>query len=146
MEIKQYINTEMIRSGLANTPQITFEVTDACNLSCVYCGYGKLYYDHDNRSDKHLKLEKARIFLEYLSKLWNSPLNKSVNSVINISFYGGEPLLNFHFVKEVIEYTKSIKGNTRKFAYSMTTNALLLNKHIDFIVSNDFRLLMRIKG
>lgn len=28
-----------IKEYLANTPQITFEVTERCNLSCVYCGY-----------------------------------------------------------------------------------------------------------
>lgn len=32
-----------------NTPQITFEITECCNLRCLYCGYGKLYTDKDPR-------------------------------------------------------------------------------------------------
>ncbi len=52
MKTKQYIRPDMIRKSLANTPQITFEVTDTCNLSYVYCGYGKLYSNHDERTNK----------------------------------------------------------------------------------------------
>ncbi len=52
MKNKEYLNAELVKSILANTPQITFEVTDSCNLSYVYCGYGKLYSNHDERTNK----------------------------------------------------------------------------------------------
>ncbi len=58
----------MIKNSLANTPQITFEVTDLCNLDCVYCGYGKLYSDHDERTNKNwslLKLNYSWITYQY---------------------------------------------------------------------------------
>ena len=66
MEKKDYIDASMVEKSLANTPQITFEVTDACNLNCVYCGYGKLYSDYDNRENKMLKLDSATMFLDYM--------------------------------------------------------------------------------
>jgi uncharacterized protein len=47
-----HITSEHIISALANLPQITFEITDACNLKCKYCGYGEFYDDYDNREDK----------------------------------------------------------------------------------------------
>lgn len=37
------ITAESIRQNLINLPQIVFEVTDACNLRCKYCGYAGLY-------------------------------------------------------------------------------------------------------
>ncbi len=136
----------MIRNSLANSPQITFEVTDTCNLNCVYCGYGKLYSDYDDRLNKKQEFNKAKLFLDYLSVLWRSPLNKSVNNTVQVSFYGGEPLMNVPFIEKVIDYTKSLKGQARKFAYSMTTNGMLLDKYMDFLVSYDFSLLVSLDG
>jgi uncharacterized protein len=37
------LNTEMIEKNLEKLYQLTFEVTDACNLNCKYCGYGDFY-------------------------------------------------------------------------------------------------------
>lgn len=146
MNQKQYIGPNLIRNSLANTPQITFEVTDLCNLKCIYCGYGKLYSDHDERTNKKLEFTKAKLFLDYLSALWNSSLNKSINNVIHLSFYGGEPLLNVPFIEKVIGYIKGLKNQARKFAYSMTTNGVLLDKYMDFLSSNDFSLLISLDG
>ncbi|MBR8704862.1 hypothetical protein IX307_001502 [Bacteroides pyogenes] len=39
-KIKSFLKPEDIKFALANTPQITFEITDACNLDCLYCNYG----------------------------------------------------------------------------------------------------------
>jgi uncharacterized protein len=57
--MKQYISSDSITFALANLPQLTFEVTDACNLKCKYCGYGDFYDDYDDREDKILPTEKA---------------------------------------------------------------------------------------
>ena len=37
------ITADMVKEELANLKQLVFEVTDACNLRCKYCGYGELY-------------------------------------------------------------------------------------------------------
>lgn len=71
-----YITAEQIKSALANTPQITFEVTDACNLRCEYCAYGKLYADYDKREDKILPTKTAKLFIDYMAALWASPENQ----------------------------------------------------------------------
>ncbi|HBZ67976.1 MAG TPA: radical SAM peptide maturase [Bacteroidales bacterium] len=146
MKIKEYVNAEMVRSSLANTPQITFEVTDACNLACVYCSYGELYFDYDKRDNKVLDVEKARRFLNYVAELWDSPLNKSTHNNLYLSFYGGEPLLNVPFIDEVVSFANNIKSKQRQFTYSMTTNGLLLDKYVDFLVINDFSLLISLDG
>jgi len=43
-EMTRFLEVKDVEVSLANTPQITFEITDACNLNCDYCGYGK--FDH----------------------------------------------------------------------------------------------------
>ena len=48
------LTAENIKSYLANTPQITFEITEACNLSCLYCGYGKLYNKKGERHHRRM--------------------------------------------------------------------------------------------
>ena len=50
-------------------------------------------------------------------------------------FYGGEPLLNMNLIKQIIEYIDSLpKIENTYFIYNMTTNALLLDKYMNFIV------------
>ena len=101
---QQYLSANDVKYHLANTPQITFEVTDACNLKCIYCGYGQFYSDYDIRENKRLPVEKAIVLLDYLHDLWNSSLNASMNKTLYISFYGGEPLLNMSFIQTIVDY------------------------------------------
>jgi uncharacterized protein len=42
------LHSSHIASQVANLKQLTFEITDSCNLNCKYCGYGELYGDYDN--------------------------------------------------------------------------------------------------
>lgn len=57
---KRYLTPAQIYYSLANLRQITFEVTDACNLKCKYCGYGEFYDDYDRRSNKMMPFTKAK--------------------------------------------------------------------------------------
>lgn len=41
------ISHDEVVSSLVNLHQLTFEVTDACNLQCKYCGYGDLYFGYN---------------------------------------------------------------------------------------------------
>jgi uncharacterized protein len=140
------LSAQDIVSRLANTMQVVFEVTDACNLKCKYCGYGEFYTNYDRRGNRNLSFKRAEILLQYLFNLWNSPLNTSHHREINIGFYGGEPLLNFNFIKKMVRYIKKILSRHNYFTYSLTTNGLLLARHIDFLVENDFKLLISLDG
>jgi uncharacterized protein len=143
----QYLSANDIQYHLANTPQITFEVTDACNLNCTYCGYGKFYSDYDARENKRLSQRKAIALLDYLSKLWNSPMNISANQNVYISFYGGEPLLNMPFIQTIVDYVENnLHCPARRFTFSMTSNALLLHRYMDFLAEHNFSLLISLDG
>lgn len=56
------ITRDEVLSSLVNLRQLTFEVTDACNLQCKYCGYGDLYFGYDKRETKFLDSNKAGSF------------------------------------------------------------------------------------
>lgn len=136
-----------IKEYLANTPQITFEVTERCNLSCVYCGYGKLYINKGERINRTLDIDQAIAFLNFIKNLWDEGYLTSTDRVLNISFYGGEPLMNFELIQAVIKYIETnLSAYSLTFVYSMTTNALFLPKYIDYLVSKKFKLLISLDG
>ncbi|MFC2155445.1 radical SAM protein, partial [Acidobacteriota bacterium] len=128
-DIKQKISGRLtvgdVEPRLANLDHVVFETTDACNLKCEYCGYGKFYANYDKRKNKNLDIATAKNLLEYLKKLWDSPLNQSFDRTINIGFYGGEPLLNLEFIKKIAAYVKNMLPPPHRFNFSMTTNGLL---------------------
>ena len=121
------ITSEDVKRSLSNSPQLTFEITDACNLRCEYCGYGKSYSDYDERKSTRLSPQRAKVLLDYLSSLWGSELNISHNQNVYISFYGGEPLMNVPFIKEIVSYIEEPDCPSRSFTFNITTNGILLD-------------------
>ena len=121
------ITSEDVKRSLSNRPQLTFEITDACNLRCEYCGYGKSYSDYDERKSTRLSPQRAKVLLDYLRSLWGSELNISHNQNVYISIYGGEPLVNVPFIKEIVSYIEEPDCPSRSFTFNMTTNGILLD-------------------
>lgn len=143
----EYLTAEHIWRNLANLPQVVFEVTDACNLKCKYCAYGEFYEDFDKRENQMLPVSKALRLLDYLNAFWNSDRNMSATTYTYISFYGGEPLVNFAFIKTIVDYCETKFNNSRrKILFSMTTNAMLLHQYMNFLVEHDFHLLISLDG
>lgn len=140
------ITPEMVESNLINTHQICFEVTDKCNLACVYCAYRDMYNDYDKRIGQNLDTKEAISILNKMNKLWISEKNTSYNKTVDIAFYGGEPTLNMEFVEAIINHIRSLKVTNRLFTFSMTTNGILLNRYMDFLAQNNVRLLISLDG
>lgn len=138
--------SEMVKHELANLRQVVFEVTDACNLKCKYCGYGEFYEDYDNRNNRFMDFNTAKLVIDYLVKLVDSPLNQSYNKNIYFSFYGGEPLMNISLIKKTIAYVEALPSQYTHFSFAMTTNAVLLDKYMDYLVEKDFTLLISLDG
>ena len=135
-----------IEYSLANLKQLVFEVTDACNLRCKYCAYADLYEGYDQRENLKLPFQKAKLIIDYLYEYWEKRYCIEVNDPITIGFYGGEPLLNVPFIQQVINYIESLNPIGKKFHYNMTTNAILLDRYMDFLAENEFRLLFSLDG
>lgn len=137
------INGKIVRENISSVKHLVFEVTESCNLRCYYCGYGKLYNAVEGRYSEKLPVEKAMALIDYLASFWKE--DKSRNKAINISFYGGEPLLNFDFIQQMVGYISDLQlfESTK---YSITTNGMLLLKHIDYLVEKDFSIDVSLDG
>ncbi|MDD4673971.1 MAG: radical SAM peptide maturase [Tenuifilaceae bacterium] len=134
-----------IKDGLDNIEQVVFEVTSSCNLKCRYCAYGEFYSYTHTQENRNMDFSTAKTVVDFFVRRFNTPDNKSFKGTTFISFYGGEPLLNMGLIKKIIEYIKGLEVN-RNFIFSMTTNGVLLMKHIDFLVDNSVRLLISLDG
>lgn len=137
------LEESIVEDNIKNIRQVVFEVTDSCNLSCTYCAFGELYDGYDERISKKIDTRKAVHLLNFIFD--HKPKRKDDKLVI--SFYGGEPLLNMTFIKQIVELSKEL-NLSKQFAleYTMTTNTTLLHKYIDFLFENNFRLLISLDG
>src|ERR1035437_9522640 len=145
-KISGFYHENQIKWQLANLKQVSFEVTDACNLRCKYCVYGELYKSYDRRDNQFMTFETAQTILDYLINLWKSEINHSKNRDVTFTFYGGEPLLNMRLIKKIIEYVENSVPSSITPQFNMTTNGTLLDKYMDYLVEKNFSLLISLDG
>ena len=135
------LSEETVKTSIIETQGITFEVTDFCNLNCTYCAYGELYEGFDTRSQKDISIRSAKKLLKYIFEF------KSKNKNLSIGFYGGEPLLNMNFIKQIVEASDQLNVEKEMIiSFTITTNATLLHKYIHFFVANKFLLFISLDG
>ena len=96
------LKVEDLKYHLANLKQLVFEVTDKCNLNCTYCAYGHLYTNYDTRLNRDLSFEEGKEVIDYILSYDKSEFNNLSGIPLTVSFYGGEPLMNFAFVKKMV--------------------------------------------
>jgi uncharacterized protein len=102
-----------------NIVSIALNVEESCNLRCTYCYAGDGNYGEDSTMHESLAIRA----IEQLSQ--GKPK-------FHISFFGGEPLLNFPLIRKVIEWCNVQKET--KYTFGMTTNGTLLNStHLNFL-------------
>lgn len=141
------ISKEDVEYNLVELKHLVFEVTDECNLRCKYCGYAGLYEGYDKRESLFFPFQRAKLLIDYLyHNYWKQKVGKGFTRTINIGFYGGEPLLNVPFIKEVISYVEQLPYIGITFTFSMTTNAMLLHRYMDYLVEKDFSMLISLDG
>lgn len=118
---------------------LTLQVTQNCNLRCEYCPYSG-GYNNRKHTNKKMDIETAKKAVDfYIKHSFDLPN-------INVSFYGGEPLIEFSLIKEIVKYTKA-KGFGKIIKFRMTTNATLMNEEIiRFLVENDFNITISLDG
>lgn len=104
-----------------NMHSITLELTEKCNLRCKYCIYNTNYADYRDFGCKNMSFDTAKSAIDFLME------HSSVQQKVSIGFYGGEPLLQFMLIKEIIAYTED-KYSYRDVSYSMTSNMTLMTE------------------
>ncbi len=121
---------------------IILQVTKDCNFSCRYCLFASESSDNLNlgHQSNYMSFETARRSVDFLYK------HSQDAKEIMISFYGGEPLLNFDLIRQTVEYAEKVFVS-KKFRFGMTTNASLLNETmIHFFIEHNFYLTISLDG
>lgn len=104
---------------------LCLHVAHTCNLNCAYCFASQGNY-HGDRAV--MSFEVGRQALDFL--IANSGSRKN----LEVDFFGGEPLMNFQVVKDLVAYARSREAETGKhFRFTLTTNGMLVDDEvIDF--------------
>ncbi len=104
---------------------LCLHVAHTCNLNCAYCFASQGKY-HGERA--LMSFEVGKRALDFLVE------NSGTRRNLEVDFFGGEPLMNFDVVKQLVAYARSIeKEKGKNFRFTLTTNGLLIDDDvIDF--------------
>lgn len=118
---------------------LCLHIAHDCNLKCKYCFAEEGEY-HGKRSLMSFEVGKKAI--DFI--ITNSGSRRN----LEIDFFGGEPLMNFEVVKQIVEYAKQKeKQNNKNFRFTITTNGILLNDEIQqYINENMHNVVLSIDG
>ena len=104
---------------------LCLHVAHTCNLNCSYCFASQGKY-HGERA--LMSYEVGKRALDFLVE------NSGTRHNLEVDFFGGEPLMNFDVVKQLVAYARSIEMEKNKnFRFTLTTNGVLIDDDvIDF--------------
>ena len=101
---------------------LCLHIAHDCNLACRYCFAEEGEYKGRRAL---MSAEVGKAALDFLVK------NSGNRRNLEVDFFGGEPLMNFDAVKEIVAYGRSLEEkNHKKFRFTLTTNGVLLNDDI----------------
>lgn len=101
---------------------LCLHIAHDCNLACKYCFAEEGEY-HGRRA--LMSFEVGKKALDFLIANSGNRVN------LEVDFFGGEPLMNWDVVKQLVEYGRSReKECNKKFRFTITTNGVLLNDEI----------------
>ena len=101
---------------------LCLHIAHDCNLACRYCFAEEGEY-HGRRA--LMTYEVGKKALDFLVANSGNRIN------LEVDFFGGEPLMNWDVVKQLVAYGRSLeKTHNKKFRFTLTTNGVLLNDEI----------------
>lgn len=101
---------------------LCLHIAHDCNLACKYCFAEEGEY-HGRRA--LMSFEVGKKALDFLIE------NSGNRRNLEVDFFGGEPLMNWEVVKQLVEYGRSKeKEHNKNFRFTLTTNGVLLNDEI----------------
>ena len=101
---------------------LCLHVAHTCNLNCSYCFASQGKY-HGERA--LMSFEVGRRALDFLVE------NSGTRRNLEVDFFGGEPLMNWQVVKDLVAYARSIEKDAGKnFRFTLTTNGVLLDDEV----------------
>ena len=118
---------------------LCLHVSHACNLVCEYCFAGQGRYKGKSAL---MSFDVGKRALDFLIE--NSGRRKN----LEVDFFGGEPLLNFDVVKQLVAYARSVeKEHNKHFRFTLTTNGMLIDDDvIDFCNAEMSNVVLSLDG
>ena len=97
-------------------------VAHTCNLNCEYCFASQGNYQGDHAL---MSFEVGKQALDFLVA------NSGKRRNLEVDFFGGEPLMNWDVVKQLVAYGRSLeKPHNKKFRFTLTTNGMLVDDEV----------------
>jgi len=101
---------------------LCLHIAHTCNLNCAYCFAGQGKYKGERAV---MSLETGKRALDFLIE------NSGTHVNLDVDFFGGEPLMNWEVVKELVAYGREIeKKHGKNIRFTLTTNGVLLNDEV----------------
>ena len=101
---------------------LCLHIAHTCNLNCSYCFASQGKYHGDRAL---MSFEVGKQALDFLIEHSGSRRN------LEVDFFGGEPLMNFQVVKDLVAYAREREKETGKnFRFTLTTNGLLIDDDV----------------
>lgn len=153
--LQELCEVRAIRNGttLAETPQplpedfplqtLVMNLTNQCNLSCQYCyEFGEDRIATPEGKKKFMDWETAKTSVDFLFA------NAQRRRAVHLTFFGGETLMNFPLLKQVVDYSRGQSEQRGvKIDFSLTTNATLLTPQIiEYLATNHIGVTVSIDG
>ena len=101
---------------------LCLHVAHTCNLNCSYCFASQGKYHGDRAL---MSFEVGRRALDFLIE------NSGTRVNLEVDFFGGEPLMNWSVVKDLVAYARTQEGpRNKKFRFTLTTNGMLIDDDV----------------
>ncbi|MCL2099900.1 MAG: thioether cross-link-forming SCIFF peptide maturase [Oscillospiraceae bacterium] len=119
---------------------LCLNVAHDCNMACGYCFAGR--GDYGQREKTLMSEDTGMAAVEFLMRSSGERRN------LEVDFFGGEPLLNFETVKNIVKKTRILeKQYNKNVRFTLTTNGTLLNdEKIDFINEHIENIVLSLDG
>ena len=101
---------------------LCLHVSHTCNLNCSYCFASQGKYNGERAI---MSFETGKRALDFLIE------NSGTRKNLEVDFFGGEPLMNWQVVKDLVEYARKIeKEKNKNFRFTLTTNGVLIDDDV----------------
>ncbi|MBQ7309777.1 MAG: thioether cross-link-forming SCIFF peptide maturase [Clostridia bacterium] len=118
---------------------LCLHVAHTCNLNCEYCFASQGKYQGERAL---MSFEVGKQAFDFLIA------NSGTRRNLEVDFFGGEPLMNWDVVKQLVAYARSVeKEHNKNFRFTFTTNGMLIDDEvIDFLNKEMHNVVLSLDG
>ncbi len=118
---------------------LCLHIAHTCNLNCSYCFASQGKYQGERAL---MSFDVGKRAFDFLIE------NSGTRRNLEVDFFGGEPLMNWDVVKQLVAYARSVeKQHNKNFRFTLTTNGILIDDEIiDFLNKEMSNVVLSLDG